>query len=62
MFKIGQNVRQEFGVQIMVIIGFEPELIENVITQWIDNLGTVITGKFSESQLILSESNTVQKP
>lgn len=60
MFKIGQKVQQEFGIQIMVIIGFEPELIENVITQWKDDLGTVITGKFSESQLRLSESNAIQ--
>ncbi|NRT10773.1 hypothetical protein [Flavobacterium sp. 14A] len=53
MFKIGQKVRQEFGVQTMEIIGFEEELIENVITQWKDELGTIVTGKFSSSQLHL---------
>jgi len=51
MFKTGQNVRQEFGTQTMKVIGFEPELIENVITQWEDELGNVMTGKFVESQL-----------
>ena len=52
MFKKGQNVQQEFGNQVMKVIGFEPELIENVITQWEDDEGTVITGKFSESVLV----------
>jgi hypothetical protein len=51
MFKTGQNVRQEFGTQTMKVIGFEPELIENVITQWEDELGNVMTGKFVETQL-----------
>ena len=51
-FKKGQNVRQEFGGPIMTIVGFEPELIENVITQWEDEEGTIITGKFSDSVLV----------
>jgi len=51
-FKKGQNVRQEFGGPVMQVIGYEPELIENVITQWEDDEGTIITGKFSESVLI----------
>ena len=51
MFKIGQHVQQEFGIQVMKIIAFEPELIENVITQWEDEEGTIVTGKFMESQL-----------
>lgn len=52
MFTKGQNVQQEFGTQIMTIIGFEPDLIENVITQWEDEQGTIVTGKFPESQLL----------
>jgi hypothetical protein len=52
MFKKGQNVQQEFGNQVMTIVGFEPELIENVITQWEDEEGTIVTGKFMESQLL----------
>jgi hypothetical protein len=51
MFKKGQNVQQEFGNQIMKVIGFEPDLIENVITQWEDEEGNIVTGKFMESQL-----------
>jgi len=51
MFKVGQNVRQEFGVQIMEIIDFESGLVENVITQWEDDLGNTLIGKFSESEL-----------
>ena len=57
MFKIGQHVRQDFGGQIMVIIDFEPDLIENVITQWEDEIGNVLTGKFSEQQLVLEEES-----
>ena len=53
MLKIGQKVKQEFGTQIMEIIGFEPEFVENVITQWEDDNGTVITAKFMEAQLVL---------
>lgn len=55
MFKKGQNVQQEFGIQVMKVIGFEPELIENVITQWEDEEGTIVTGKFMESQLLPAE-------
>lgn len=51
MIKIGQEVQQEFGAQVMRVVGFEPELIENVITQWEDEQGNCITGKFMESQL-----------
>lgn len=52
MFKKGQKVQQEFGNQVMKIIDFEPDLIENVITQWEDEQGTIVTGKFMESQLL----------
>lgn len=55
MFKKGQKVQQEFGIQVMEVIGFEPELIENVITQWEDDEGTIVTGKFMESQLSPAE-------
>jgi len=51
-FKEGQDVKQEFGGPIMKVIGFEPELIENVITQWEDDEGTIITGKFMDSVLV----------
>lgn len=51
MFKVGQEVRQEFGSQVMKIIDFEPELIENIVTQWEDEQGNIMTGKFMESQL-----------
>lgn len=52
-FKEGQKVRQEFGTAEMTIIGFEPDLIENVITQWEDEYGNVLTGKFADEQLTL---------
>ena len=51
MLDKGQKVQQEFGGPIMVVIGYEPELIENVITEWEDDLGNVLTGKFMEAQL-----------
>lgn len=51
-FKKGQDVKQEFGGPIMKVIGFEPELIENIITQWEDDEGTLITGKFMDSVLV----------
>ncbi|GAA3756841.1 hypothetical protein [Flavobacterium ginsengiterrae] len=51
-FKKGQEVKQEFGGPIMTVIGFEPELIENIITQWEDEQGTIITGKFMDDVLI----------
>lgn len=51
MIAIGQKVRQEFGTQVMVVIGTEPEYIENIITQWEDETGAVVTAKFMEAQL-----------
>ena len=58
-FKKGQKVQQEFGSQVMTIIGFEPEMIENVITQWEDLDGNIVTAKFMESQLVeAQETNT----
>ena len=56
-FKKGQDVKQEFGGPIMKVIGFEPELIENIITQWEDEEGTIITGKFMGSVLVPAEQN-----
>jgi len=55
MFKTGENVQQEFGNQVMRVIGYEPELIENIVTQWQDGQGTIVKGKFMESQLIAAE-------
>ncbi len=55
MIKKGQKVKQEFGGPVMVVIDFEPEFIENVITEWEDEQGNVITGKFMESQLVKAE-------
>lgn len=57
-FKKGQDVKQEFGGPVMKVIGFEPELIENVITQWEDEEGTIITGKFMESVLVPAEEQS----
>ncbi|WP_290848368.1 hypothetical protein [Flavobacterium sp.] len=58
MLKKGQKVKQEFGTQTMEVIGFEPDLIENVITQWEDDQGTIVTAKFMESQLeIVNDAN-----
>lgn len=51
-FKKGQDVKQEFGGPIMKVIGFEPELIENIITQWEDEQGITLTGKFMDSVLV----------
>lgn len=51
MFKKGEMVQQEFGAQVMKVIGFEPDLIENVVTEWEDEEGTIVKGKFMESQL-----------
>lgn len=48
---IGMKVRQEFGSQVMEVIGFEPEFVENVITQWETPEGTLVTAKFMEAQL-----------
>ncbi len=55
MLKKGQHVRQEFGGPVMKVIGFEPDLIENVITQWEDEQGTIITAKFMDSLLVPAE-------
>lgn len=54
--KRGQEVRQEFGGPVMKVIGFEPELIENVITQWEDEQGNIITAKFMDSLLIPAQN------
>ena len=51
MIQIGQQVQQTFGGPIMTVLDLEPELIENVITQWTDELGNVLTGKFMGTQL-----------
>lgn len=51
MITIGQKVKQEFGTRIMVVIGTEPDLIENIITRWEDETGAVVTAKFMEAQL-----------
>jgi len=56
-FKKGQDVKQEFGGPVMKVIGFEPELIENIITQWEDEEGTIITGKFMDSVLVDAYEN-----
>lgn len=61
MFTKGQKVQQEFSNQVMEVIGFQPELIENVITQWKDKAGTIITGKFMESQLTLVDDKSRTK-
>lgn len=53
--QVGQKVRQEFGVVVMEIVDFEPDLVENVIVRWEDPEGNIITGKFAESQLELAE-------
>ena len=51
MLKIGQKVHKGFGTQVMEVIGFEPELIENVLTRWEDAEGNTITAKFMEAEL-----------
>lgn len=56
-FKKGQEVKQQFGGPIMKVIDFEPELIENIITQWEDEQGTIITGKFMDTVLVPAEEN-----
>lgn len=53
--QIGQRVQQGEGTQIMEVIGFEPDLIENVITQWEDENGNTVTAKFKEDQLEVVE-------
>ena len=56
MFYTGQKVKQEFGGPVMVVIGFEPEFIENVLTRWEDENGNTLTGKFMEAQLVAVEN------
>lgn len=51
-FQKQQRVQQEFGGPVMKVIGLEPELIENIITQWQDEQGNIITGKFMDSVLV----------
>ncbi|MEC5166384.1 hypothetical protein RCH18_002124 [Flavobacterium sp. PL11] len=53
MFTIGQKVKQQLSIQVMEVIDFEPEFIENVITQWEDEQGAKKTGKFMEDELEL---------
>jgi len=55
MIQIGQKVKEEFGSQVMEVIGLEPELVENVITQWEDIEGNLITAKFIDSVLVPSD-------
>ncbi|SHG33260.1 hypothetical protein [Flavobacterium defluvii] len=59
--KKGQEVRQEFGGPVMKVIGFEPDLIENVITQWEDEQGTIITAKFMDSLLVPAQQENSRK-
>lgn len=56
MFHIGQKVQRQFSNQIMEVVGFEPELIENVLTKWEDEDGNIVTAKFMESELETAES------
>ncbi|MCG9792814.1 hypothetical protein [Flavobacterium algicola] len=59
MFKLGQNVQQESGDQIMEVIDLEPGVIKNVITEWKDELGNTMIGKFSELQLTDVDSEKI---
>jgi hypothetical protein len=61
MFKLGQNVQEESGVQIMEVIDLEPGLNEIVITQWQDELGNTLIGEFTESQLTIANGERVAK-
>ena len=49
--KVGDKVKSEFAAQEMTVIGFEPEFVENVITQYEDETGNLITAKFAEIEL-----------
>jgi hypothetical protein len=51
MFTIGQKVQRDFGGPIMEVVGLEPDLIENVLTQWEDEDGNIITAKLMEAEL-----------
>lgn len=59
MFKLGQIVQQEEGETVMQVIDLEKEDGKNVITQWQDELGNTLIGKFAEEDLtvITTESN-----
>lgn len=61
MFKLGQNVQEETGDQIMEVIDFEPGLNEIVVTQWKDELGNTLIGEFTESQLTVADDQSVTK-
>ncbi|MBP4142017.1 hypothetical protein J3S90_09395 [Flavobacterium sp. P4023] len=50
-YKVGQKVKLQLRDQVMEIIGFEPAFIENVITQWENEDGSIATGKFMELEL-----------
>jgi hypothetical protein len=52
MLVIGQKVHREFGGQVMTVVGFEPDLIENVLTEWEDEAGNIITAKFMATELV----------
>lgn len=51
LLRVGQKVKQEYNTQIMEIIGFDPEFIENVITKWEDDLGNIYIGRFMQDEL-----------
>lgn len=55
ILKKGQKVQQEFGGPTMLVTRIEPDLIENIITEWQDELGNLLTGKFMETQLKVIE-------
>lgn len=57
--EIGDTVEQEFNLKIMKVIGFEPELVENVITEWEDEAGNITVGKFIESELKLVKREVI---
>jgi len=56
MFSIGQKVQRQFSSQVMEVVGFEPDLIENVLTQWEDEEGNIVTAKFMEAELEIAAS------
>ncbi len=50
-FTIGQKVQRTFGGPVMEVVGLEPELIENILTQWEDEDGNIITAKLMAAEL-----------
>ena len=60
--KVGDKVKSEFAAQEMTVIGFEPEFVENVITQYEDEIGNLITAKFAETELQIVEENQKAQP